>query len=175
VQTFALGDALADVGRLAVEHDHHGARVAVDAVVVLRVADALDRVARDLRVVDDRLRRDLAGDDTQAGRDERLARDARARIVFQERVEDRVRDLVGHLVGVTHGNGFRSEELSSHDSWRLGRCAPRGGSARRSRYADGHPSVFAAARPIPEHTALVRAVEVEGRRRRVMNARDSDR
>ena len=43
-------------------------------------------------------RRDLAGDDDEAGRDQRLAGDAAVRIVREDGVEDGVGDLVGDLV-----------------------------------------------------------------------------
>ena len=42
--------------------------------------------------------RDLAGDDDEAGRDQRLAGDAPVRVVREDGVEDGVRDLVGDLV-----------------------------------------------------------------------------
>ena len=56
--------------------------------------------------------RDLAGDDDEAGVDERLAGDAAVRVVAQDGVEDAVGDLVGDLVRVALGHGLgREEEL----------------------------------------------------------------
>src|SRR5262249_62020547 len=61
------------------------------------------------------LGRDLAADDDEPRRDQRLARDASRRIVGEHRVEDRVRDLVGDLVGMALGDRLRGEqELARH-------------------------------------------------------------
>ena len=62
------------------------------------------------------VRRDLAGDDDETGRHERLARDAAVRILGEDRVEDRVRHLVGDLVRVTlrHRFGGEREAPSGH-------------------------------------------------------------
>ena len=71
-------DALRDVGRLLVDRDHHAARLRVEAQ--LRACSrSRDRLAHDLADVDVRLGRDLAGDDDEARRDQRLAGDAAAR------------------------------------------------------------------------------------------------
>ena len=103
-------DALGDVVALLVVADHHRAALVVDAVLGVVVADPLDRVARDLDVVDVRVGRDLAGEDDQAGVAQGLGGDARARILLEDRVEDGVGDLVGDLVGVAFGDRFGGEE-----------------------------------------------------------------
>ena len=69
-------DALRDVGRLLVDRRQHGAGLGVEAELRARVADVLDRLADDLRKVDVAGRGDLAGDDGEAGRDQRFAGDA---------------------------------------------------------------------------------------------------
>ena len=69
-----LVDAHRDVGRLLVDRHDHAARLAVDAVRGVGVADAADRVAGEAREVDVRLGADLTGDDAETGRDEGLAR-----------------------------------------------------------------------------------------------------
>ena len=74
-------DALRDVGRLLVERDDHAARVGVEAELRARVADLADALAHEARNVDVGVRRDLAGDDDEAGRDQRLAGDATHRVV----------------------------------------------------------------------------------------------
>jgi len=86
--------ALGDVVALLVVADHDGAALVVDAVLGVVVADALDRVARDLDVVDVGVGRDLAGEHHQAGVAQSLGGDARARVLGEDRVEDRVGDLV---------------------------------------------------------------------------------
>ncbi len=95
-----LVDALRDVRRLLVDRVEHRAGVRREAEVGVGVADVADRLARDLLDVDVGLGRDLAGDDDQAGVDERLARDAAVRFVGEDGVEHAVGDLVGDLVGM---------------------------------------------------------------------------
>ena len=108
--------ALCDVVRLLVIANHHGATLVVDAVFGVVVADALDRVARDLDVVDVRVGRDLAGQHHEAGVRQRLGSDARAWILLEDRIENGVGNLVGHLVGVAFRDGFGSEEkVVRHD------------------------------------------------------------
>ena len=102
-------DALGDVGRLLVDRDDHAARLGVEAVLRAGVADVGDRAADEPRDVDVGARRDLAADDYEAGRDERLARDAPGRVVGEDGVEDGVRYLVGDLVGVTFGDRFGAD------------------------------------------------------------------
>ena len=89
-----------------------GATAIVDPVVGVVVADALYGLARHRLVVDDRLRRDLAGQHHQTGVAESLGGDARVTILSQDRIQDRVRDLVRDLVGVTLGYGFRGKEIA---------------------------------------------------------------
>ena len=102
-------DALRDVGRLLVDRDDDAARLRVEAVLRARVADAGDRPADEPRDIDVGAGRDLAADDDEAGRDERLARDAPGGVVGEDRVEDGVGDLVGDLVGVAFGDRFRAD------------------------------------------------------------------
>jgi hypothetical protein len=102
--------ALGDVVALLVVGDEHRAALVVDAVLGVVVADALDGVARDLDVVDVGIRRDLAGENHQTGVAQRLGGHAAARVLLEDRVQDGVRDLVGHLVGVSFRDRFGREE-----------------------------------------------------------------
>ncbi len=108
---FALVDALGDVDRLLVDRDHDAAGAAVEAVGLLVVADPGDRVAYDAGDVDIRGGRDLTGDDGEAGGDEGLASHPAGGVLLQQGVEDRVRDLVGHLVGMTFGDRLGRERV----------------------------------------------------------------
>src|SRR5581483_110822 len=78
--------------------------------------DLADALAHEPRYVDVRLGRDLAGDDHEAGRDQRLARDAAHRVVPEDGVEDGVRDLVGDLVRMALGDrlGCEGEGATGH-------------------------------------------------------------
>ena len=102
-------DALRDVGRLLVDRDDDAARVGVEAELRARVADLRHLPAHEPRDVDVRVGRDLAGNDDEAGRDERLARDAAVRILGENGVEDGVGDLVGDLVRMTLGDRLGGE------------------------------------------------------------------
>ena len=104
-------DALGDVRRLALDRDQRAAGLVVEAVVGSGIADVADGVADDLLEVDVGVRRDLAEDDHEAGRRRRLAGDAGVRIVADDRVEDGVRDLVAHLVGMAFGDRFGGEQV----------------------------------------------------------------
>ena len=108
-----LVDALADVGRLLVERDDDAAGVAVDAVRVVVVPDVEHGLADQLGDVDVRRGGDLTGDEHQPGGQQGLAGHPAVGIVGQQCVQDRVRDLVGHLVGVPFGHGLRSEGVSA--------------------------------------------------------------
>ena len=105
-----LVDALRDVGRLPVDRDDDAAGLEVEAVLGARVADLGDRLADDRANVDVGLGRDLAGDDDEAGGDQRLAGDAAVGVVGEDRVEDGVRDLIGDLVRMALGDRLRREE-----------------------------------------------------------------
>ena len=105
-----LVDARGDVRRLLTDRDGDAARVAVEPDVRGRVADAADDLADDLRDLDVRARRHLAGDVHEAGGHHRLDRDARLRVLLEDRVEDRVGDLVTDLVRVPLGHGLGREQ-----------------------------------------------------------------
>jgi hypothetical protein len=96
--------ALGNVVGLLVIADHHRAALVVDAVFGVVVANALDGVAGHLNVVHMRVGGDLAGQHHQAGVGQGLGSHTRARVLLEDRIEDGVRNLIGHLVGVTFRN-----------------------------------------------------------------------
>ncbi len=118
-QALALGDALGDVGRLALDGRDDGAAVAVEAALRRRVADVADHRLGDLAELDLRLARDLAGDDDQAGLDQRLAGDATLRVLRQQGVEDGVGDLIADLVGMSLVHRLGRENVVLEHSDRL--------------------------------------------------------
>jgi hypothetical protein len=101
-----MGDALADVWRLLVDGHQHAAGFVVEAVLGVCVADVLDGLPDCGGHVDVRLRGDLAGDDDGAGGQKGLTGDASVRVVLEDGVQNRIRDLVGQLVRVTLGDRF---------------------------------------------------------------------
>ncbi len=128
----ALVDAHRDVRGLRMQVVREAERVPVEARLL--VADPLDRRAD--RVLDllldagrpialgvhDALAADLARDHDHVGGGQRLARDARLRVLAQEEVDDRIADLVGDLVGMAFGHGLGGEEIiAAHRfDWSLG-------------------------------------------------------
>jgi len=110
-------DAARDLCRLMAEAHLHVAEIRVDAGRTVAVAgiaqhvgdeadDARAHVAEDLHVA----RAELAGDDHLIAGEHRLARDARTRILGEERVEDAVRDPIGQLVRMALGNRLGGED-----------------------------------------------------------------
>ena len=122
-------DAHRDVRRLLVDRREDGARLVVESVLRARVADVADRLPHDAGDVHVRLRRDLARDEREARRDQRLAGHAPDRVVLEDRVEDRVRDLVGDLVRMAFGDRFRREKtvVLAHVSTLQSRAAAKRG------------------------------------------------
>ena len=57
---------------------------------------------------------DLAHDVDQAGGGAGLAGHAAVGILLEDRVQNRVGDLVADLIGMSLGNGFRSKQMSCH-------------------------------------------------------------
>ncbi len=125
-------DAHGDVGRLAVQEHLDVGAVEREAVLVVAdvshhlAGDPRDELAIDHRVAavlgeQRRLAATFTGDDDLVGRAQRLAAepgihqavigDAELDVVLEKGVEDRVRNLVTDLIGMTFGNGLASEEI----------------------------------------------------------------
>ena len=124
---FGVVDPLGDVGRLLVDRDHDAARVPVVAEALAVVADVADGATHRRGDVHVGIGGDLSCDDRQPGGDHGLAGHPGLGVLGEDRVEDGVRDLVGHLVGVTLGHRFRGEGPTAHV------CSPggRSGEGRR--------------------------------------------
>ena len=101
--------ALGDVVALFVVGHQHGAALVVDAVVGVVVADAFDGVACDLDVVHVRVGGDFTGQHDQTGVGQGFGRHAGAGVLLENCVQNRVRNLVGDLVGVAFRHGFRGK------------------------------------------------------------------
>ena len=107
-------DALRDVGRLRADRHADAAGRAVEALARRVVADLEDAVAHDRRDVGVGLGGHLAGDVHLPGGDQRLDGDAAGRVLREQRIEDRVTDLVGDLVRVSLGDGLGREKAAAH-------------------------------------------------------------
>ena len=106
--------ALRDVGGLLVHRDEHGAALVVELQVGVHVADILDGVAGDFLEIDVRLGGDFAGNHDEARVHERFAGHAALRVLCEAGVEDGIGNLVGHLVRMALGHGFRSKKIMCH-------------------------------------------------------------
>ena len=105
-----LVNAECDVGRLLIERYENAARRCIEAILRTRVADLLHSLADDVRDVDVARGRDLADDMHLPRRHQCLARHAPLRIFCENRIENGVRNLIGHLVGMTFRHRLGSEQ-----------------------------------------------------------------
>src|SRR5262249_12946356 len=93
---------------------HDRAGLVVEAHLRAGVPDVLDRLPDDHRHFDDRGGGDLASNHHDAGLGQGLARHARLGVLGEDGVEDRVRNLVAKLVGMSLGDRFGSELITAH-------------------------------------------------------------
>ncbi len=135
-----LVDALGDVGGLRADRDLDAAGVAVEALVGGVVADREHGLADQRGDVGVGLGVHLARDVDQARGHHRLDGDPALRVLPQQVVQDRVRDLVADLVGVPLGDGLRGEQAQvgrAHGAPRWCSAARTGRAAAVGRAASG--------------------------------------
>ena len=104
-------DALCDVGRLFVISNQDGAAFMVNTVAAVVVTDTLQGVANDLGVVHICGGRNFAGEHDRAGCAQSFSGNSSGRILFQDSVENGVRNLVGDFIGMAFGYGLRSKKV----------------------------------------------------------------
>lgn len=97
---------LSDIGGLLLDGDEEVQGLVVEALGGVIVADVLDGLADNLLVVELGLGGDLAEDHDHAGLGGSLASDLGEGVLGQAGIEDRVRNLIGDLVGVTLTDGL---------------------------------------------------------------------
>src|SRR5690349_15858281 len=85
----------------------------------MEVADFLDGLTSDFRGVDISLCRHFSSQHNLPSRYKRFNRHAASGILGQDRVENRVADLVGHLVRMAHGDGFTGEKMGATAEFRI--------------------------------------------------------
>ena len=106
----SLVDALGDIRRLLVKRNENAARIGIEAVLRARVADFAYRFTDDFRDINVAFRRNLTDNMDLSRRHERLAGDTAVRVFCKDRIEDAVRNLVGHFVRMTFCDGFRRKQ-----------------------------------------------------------------
>ena len=99
-----------DVGRLLLERNDDATGIAVKAVLGPGVADFADGLAGQLSDVHVGSRRDLAHHHDQAGGGAHLAGYSAVRVILDDRVQHRVRDLIADLVRMSFSNRFGCQE-----------------------------------------------------------------
>lgn len=97
---------LSDIGGLLLDGDEEVQGLVVEALGGVIVADVLDGLADNLLIVELGLGGDLAEDHDHAGLGGSLASDLGEGVLGQAGIEDRVRNLIGDLVGVTLTDGL---------------------------------------------------------------------
>ena len=102
--------ALGNIVALLVVGHQHGATPVVNAVVGVVVADALQGIACHLDVVHMGVGGDLACQYHQTGVAQGLGSNTGFRVLREDRVQNGIRDLIGHLVGVTFRDRLGSKE-----------------------------------------------------------------
>ncbi len=105
--------ALRDVAGLLVNRGQDAARFGIESELGARVPDVSDRGPNHILVFDHRRGGDFAGDDREPGRHQRLAGDASGRVLGEDGVQNRIRNLVGDLVGMSFGHRLRGKEVPS--------------------------------------------------------------
>ncbi len=104
-------DSLCDIGRLFAERIQYRAGRAVESHVGMRIANIQHRFPRNFFDVDHRRCSDLARDEDHAGLDQGFTGDPCLDVLLEYRVEYGVRNLVGYLVGMSLGHGFRGKQI----------------------------------------------------------------
>ena len=103
-------DGLVDFGGLLFDGNEEVAGLVVETLGGVVEADVLDGVTDDLLVVEDGLGGDFTEDHDHTGLEAGFAGDLGVGIFGEAGVEDGIRDLIGHLVGVTFSDVFGGEE-----------------------------------------------------------------
>ena len=112
---FALVYALRNVRALFIDGNDDATGIAIETVQRVVVTNVFDYFASQLWNVDICRSGDLASYNTQTGSEKGFAGDSTLWVFRQNCVQDGIRNLVGHLVGVSFGNALRSEGKVSHE------------------------------------------------------------
>ena len=99
-------NTLVDVWTLLVNGAEHTTAGGIKHVFTLRVANAVDRIPRNLLDVEVSLTLHLTGEDDLTSGHQCLTRNLGLWVKSKEVVNQRIRNLICHLIGVSFANGF---------------------------------------------------------------------
>ncbi len=116
-----------DVGALLVDVGDYRARLCVEAIGGVRIADIPDHIARHLLQIHIRIGGDLAHNVHKARAGRCLAGHAAVWILLQHCVQNRIRDLIADLIGMPLGDGFGCKQFSCHLNFSL---SPKSGAEK---------------------------------------------
>ncbi|AEI38741.1 hypothetical protein KNP414_00090 [Paenibacillus mucilaginosus KNP414] len=110
-----LVNTLSDVRRLLVQGNKHCASSGVKTILCTRIPNFFDRLTSDrLNIYIFRTTCNLADYKNKTRSYGYFARYAGIRVIFEECIKDRVRDLVANLIRMSFGYGLRSEQTTAY-------------------------------------------------------------
>ena len=106
--------AKGNVGALAVNVGDHAAGIAVKTVLGAVITNLADDLACNTGNINIAVGRDFAHDVDKTGGAGGLAGNAGTRVLFQDGIQNGIRNLVADFVGMAFGNGFGCEQNFGH-------------------------------------------------------------
>ena len=106
-----LVDPLIDIGALLADSVEDSRAAVVETEAGVGVADLADHLSGDILHGSVGVGLELSGDDTVAVAQQRFAGDPRRFVVFDDIVQNRVADLIRHLVGMPFGDRFTGKNV----------------------------------------------------------------
>ena len=122
MQSLAFGDTLRDIGGLRLDRHQHRAGLGIEAGLDIVVADVPGSLARDAYEIGMGAAGNFAGQHDEAGFGQRLEGNSGVGVFGNQRIENCIRNLIAHLVGMAFGDRLRREEkiLKRHSLGLLG-------------------------------------------------------
>lgn len=105
-------DAHSDVRGLFVQGNEDAASVAVKTIFSAGIADVTNRFADDVRDIDVARRRNFTDDMYHTSRYQGFASNASVFIFCENGIQNAVRNLVSHFIGMAFGDGFGCKEFT---------------------------------------------------------------
>src|SRR5262245_54579957 len=110
MEAFSFGYPLGDIRGLLADCREDCAGIGIESQLGAGIADSASDLACYIGIINLRTSSDLASDDDHPGFGQRLASNPTLRILFEERVQDPIRDLIAHLVWMALGYRLRGKQ-----------------------------------------------------------------